>query len=107
MKTWKLGFFIRFVATLSVTTPPPPLSLPPPPELAVPDVPADVELHVLQAAQCVREEHGGRHRPSPQLQVRLPNGEHHERVLPQPQLQPDADRRTAGYQRIRHRHAPG
>ncbi|CAF93840.1 unnamed protein product, partial [Tetraodon nigroviridis] len=76
-------------------------------ELSLPDVPAHVDLHVLQAAQRVRQEHGGGHRPRAQLQVRLPHGEHHERVLPQPQLQPDADRRPPGHQGLRHRAASG
>ena len=74
-------------------------------ELTVPDLPADVELHELQAAQCVCEEHRGGHRPRGQLQIRLPDGEHHERVPPRPQLQSHTDRRPAGHQGLRHRHA--
>lgn len=50
----------------------------PPAEFAVPDVPADVELHVLQAAECVREKHGGGHSPCPQLQVCFSDGEYDE-----------------------------
>lgn len=76
-------------------------------ELALPDLPAHVELHVLQAAQRVREEHGGGHREGPKLQVRLSSGEHHERVLPASQLQPHADRRTVGHQGLWHRNAFG
>ncbi|KAL0174418.1 hypothetical protein M9458_030386, partial [Cirrhinus mrigala] len=75
--------------------------------LPLPDVPAHVELHVLQAARCVREEHGGGHRPSAQLQLCLPAGEHHERVLPPAKLQPHPDRRPAGHQGLWHWHASG
>ncbi|KAL0166964.1 hypothetical protein M9458_038808, partial [Cirrhinus mrigala] len=63
-------------------------------------VPAHVELHVLQAAQRVREEHRGGHCTGFKLQ-------HHERVPPTPQLQPHADRRPAGHQGLRHRNASG
>lgn len=76
-------------------------------ELALSDVPAHVELHVLQAAQCVREEHGGGHSTGFKLQIRLSSGEHYERVLPTPQLQPHTDRRPVGHQGLRHRHASG
>lgn len=76
-------------------------------ELALPDIPAHVELHVLQAAQCVRKEHGGGHSAGFKLQVRLSSGEHHERVPPTPQLQPHTDRRPVGHQGLRHRHASG
>lgn len=76
-------------------------------ELALPDLPAYVELHALKAAQRVCEEHGGGHRPGPQLQLRLSAGEHHERVLPPEELQPDSDRRTAGHQGLWHWHATG
>lgn len=76
-------------------------------ELPLPDLPAHVELHALEAAQRVREEHGGGHRPCPQLQLRLLAGEHHERVLPPEELQPHSDRRTAGHKGLRHRHATG
>lgn len=53
------------------------------PELALPDIPAHVELHVLQAAQCVCQEHRGRHCSCSELQIRFSSGEHHERVPPQ------------------------
>jgi len=76
-------------------------------ELPLPDLPAHVELHALQAAQRVRQEHRGGHRPRAQLQLRLPAGEYNERVLPPAQLQSDADRRPAGHQGLRHRHASG
>lgn len=76
-------------------------------ELSLPDIPAHVELHALKAAQRVCEEHRGGDRPCPELQLRLPAGEHHERVLPPEELQPDSDRRTAGHQGLRHRHASG
>lgn len=76
-------------------------------ELPLPDVPAHVELHVLQATQCVREEHRGGHCPSAQFQLRLPAGEHNERVLPPAQLQPHPDRRSAGHQGLWHWHASG
>lgn len=78
-----------------------------PAELPLSDLPANVELHALEAAQRLREEHGGRHRPRPQLQLCLPAGEHHERVLPPEELQPDSDWRIAGHQGLRHRHATG
>lgn len=76
-------------------------------EFALPDIPAHVELHVLQAAQCVREEHGGGHSAGFKLQVRLSSGEHHERVPPTAQLQPHTDRRPVGHKGLRHRHASG
>lgn len=76
-------------------------------ELSLPDLPAYVELHALKTAQCVREEHGGGHRPCPQLQLRLLAREHHERVLSPEELQPDSDWRTAGHQGLWHRHATG
>lgn len=76
-------------------------------ELTLPDVPAHVELHVLQAAQRVREEHGGGHSAGFKLQVRLSSGEHHERVLPSSELQPHADRRSVGHQGLRHWNAFG
>ncbi|CAM5176737.1 unnamed protein product [Eretmochelys imbricata] len=77
------------------------------PDLPVPDLSADVELHALQAAQRLREEHGGGHRPGAELQIRLPAGVHHERVSPRPGLQPHPDRGAAGHQGLRHRHAAG
>lgn len=55
-------------------------------ELQVPDLPADVELHELKAAECICKKHRGGHRPRGQLKVCLPDGEHNERVPPWPQL---------------------
>lgn len=55
-------------------------------ELSLPDLPAYVELHELQAAQCICQKHRGGHCPCAQLQVCLPDGKHHEWVPPRPQL---------------------
>lgn len=76
-------------------------------ELSLPDLPTHVELHELQAAQRVREEHWGGHRSGPELQLRLLAGEHHEWVLPPEELQPDSNWRAARHQGLRHRHATG
>ncbi|KAG8538297.1 hypothetical protein GDO81_022893, partial [Engystomops pustulosus] len=76
------------------------------PELPLSDLPADVELHELQAAECVCQEHGGRDCPGAELPLRLPAGVHHERVPPPAQLQPHPDRGLAGHQGLRHRDAP-
>ena len=48
------------------------------PEVPLPELPTHVELHVLQAAECVREEHGGGDCQSVEFQLRLPAGVYHE-----------------------------
>lgn len=76
-------------------------------ELTLPDIPTHVELHALQTAQCICEEHGGGYRPGTELQLRVPTREHHERVLPPAQLQPHADWRPAGHEGLWHWDASG
>lgn len=49
-----------------------------PAELSIPDLPAYVELHALQTAQRVCEEHRGGHRTCPQVKLRFLAGEHYE-----------------------------
>ena len=75
------------------------------PEFPLSDLPAHVELHVLQAAQCVCEEHRGGDRQGVELQLRLPAGVHHERVLSAAKLQPHSDWGPAGHQGLWDWHA--